>query len=193
MLEEVVQRRSGACVDCVAVGPEGYAVTGYLAGDKSYTGEIAVECDDFRAFVELRCGFVGHGVGGTAGHRVLLGGLAAILEQTRMRMGLRRARKESDFAVDEREKATALLDNAAAEAAGLRSELAELREELRTAGETQLVEEPLTAFSDDPDDETGSPASAGGEGVGSVDQPDSEGESGAGSGAADDTATKTSG
>ena len=125
---------------------------------------------------------------------VLLGGLAAILEQTRMRMGLRRARKECDLAVDEREKATALLDNAAAEAAGLRSELAELREELRAAGETQLVEEPLTAFSDDPDDETGStPGSAGGEGVGSVDQPDSEGESGAGSGAADDTATKTSG
>ena len=124
---------------------------------------------------------------------VLLGGLAAILEQTRMRLGLRRARKDRDLAVDEREKATALLDNAAAEAAGLRSELAELREELRAAGETQLVEEPLTAFSGDSDDETDSPASDGGEGVGSGDQSDSEAEAGAGSGAADETGTKTSG
>jgi putative membrane protein len=125
---------------------------------------------------------------GTLVAGVLLGGLAAILEQARMRLGLRRARKERDLAVDEREKATALLDNAAEEAAGLRSELAELREELRAAGETQVAEEPLTAFSEDLGDEIEDPAHDGDEDVPSEDQADS-----AGSGAADDTVTKPAG
>ena len=81
---------------------------------------------------------------------VLLGGLAAILEQVRLRTGLRRARKERDRAVDEQGKAAALLDNASAEANGLRAEITELREELRAAGETDMAEEPLSAFLDAP-------------------------------------------
>jgi uncharacterized integral membrane protein len=86
---------------------------------------------------------------------VLLGGLAAILEQLRLRTGLRRARKERDRAVDEQGKAAALLDNVSAEADGLRAEITELREELRAAGEIGMAEEPLTAFLDDPGTDRG--------------------------------------
>jgi len=82
---------------------------------------------------------------------VLLGGLVAILEQAQLRLGLRRARKERDRAVEEQAKATALLENANSDAAGLRAELAELRAELRAAGESVKADEPLSPFLD-PDD-----------------------------------------
>ena len=94
---------------------------------------------------------------------VLLGGLAAVLDQVRSRTGLRRARKERDRAVAEEGKAAALLDNALAETEGLRAEVAELREQLRAAGESEAAEAPLTAFLDAPRDV---PAS-------SADQPES--------------------
>jgi len=79
---------------------------------------------------------------------VLLGGLAAVLQQVRLRTGLRRARKERDRAVAEQGKAAAMLDNAKAEADGLRAEIAELRDELRAAGEIEKADEPLSAFVD---------------------------------------------
>lgn len=81
---------------------------------------------------------------------VLLGGLVAILEQAQLRLGLRRARKERDRAVEEEGKAVVLLETANEAAAGLRAEIAELREELRKAGEVEVAEEPLTAFLDSP-------------------------------------------
>jgi uncharacterized integral membrane protein len=79
---------------------------------------------------------------------VLLGGLAAIMEQARLRLGLRRARKDAARALEERGKAEALLDNATAETAGLAAEIAELREELAAAGESETAKEPLSAFLD---------------------------------------------
>ncbi len=91
---------------------------------------------------------------------VLFGGLAAILEQARLRLGLRRARKDADRALQEEGKAVALLDNAKAEAAGLQAEIAELREELRAAGEVVTSQEPLSAFRDSAPDERYEPDAA---------------------------------
>jgi hypothetical protein len=58
---------------------------------------------------------------------VLLGGLGAVLEQVRLRTGLRRARKDRDRALSEQGKADALLEGARAEITGLQAEIDEMR------------------------------------------------------------------
>jgi hypothetical protein len=78
------------------------------------------------------------------GGGVLLGGLAAALEQIRLRHGLRRARKERDRALEEQGKADALLDAARGEADGLRAQISELSAELAEA--RGGLDEPLSPF-----------------------------------------------
>jgi len=107
-------------------------------GIASFPAKIAIELPLFLIVI------VALGAG------VLLGGLAAVLEQVRLRTGLRRARKERDHAVEEHGKADALLDGARAEAEGLRAQVTELSSELVVA--RGGADEPMSPFVE-PEDE----------------------------------------
>ena len=82
---------------------------------------------------------------------VILGGLAAILQQVALRAGMRRAGKLRDRALKDKAAAEALLDTAQDEANDARAELAEVKAELERArreASDALIDddEPLSAF-----------------------------------------------